>query len=263
MSLICWVTAELPWIYPDDPRLWSVLAAAMDEGAIPIVVARAVSPLLFPFSKALGGLALQYYLPPLPADAPSDLPSRADAIGWPPLRSPPDLARHPVLQQLRGHVKRLHATPRSARVPQGAVDAMRDGVARGFALPHQARSAEVAAWAAGAAAVALLPSRWVSGVATWSQPAIDVERGASLDSAPGATRGAGSQADPARRHVAKMPTNLESPKATTVTRDLVAAEVDRDTWGAVHAKLKREGPTESEESRTAVTSKRRKRASDP
>lgn len=223
--ILCWLTHELPWIYPDDPRLWEFLERSMEISARPLLVARKIAPVTFPFLKALGAHALQYHLPLPPADMPADLPNRLEQIGWPPMRTKPNLRRNPMMSYVRSFCAQADLTPR----PAAATEAILEGVARGFGRASNISHDALLAWAETARNV--LPHRWVNTLHTWAGS----DRLLSDDQhAP----------NPNFDITSEMPLSTEDHHLpvrheTIVTHGLVAAEVDRETWDKLVAKIEK------------------------
>lgn len=163
--LLAWITNDLPWIYPDDPRLWHVIREAADRQARLLIIARKVSPSTFALAKALGFLAVQYYAWLVPPD-PKDLTASARIIGWPALLGTDAIPQHAML-------KHLHTltTPRDAQTAPtaAALTAIRDTVARHFDQNTGPTPAALRAWATDTKLE--LPPAWFDNLAAWAPPA--------------------------------------------------------------------------------------------
>jgi len=215
----------LPWIYPDDPRLWDFLRRAQEAGARPLLVARKVAPVTFPLLKALGAYALQYHLPLVPPNVSSDLPRRAEQFGWPPISVKPHLRRHPVGDYIRAFLAQTNSTKWT--LPAGAAESIDDAANRGFPNASLILASVLNDWAL--AAPAIIPSRWVNSISSWGESLganreMKDEQSTSPDSSD-ITQDRASQ-------------NCEVVRApTVVTHGLVAADVDRKTWEEALSKI--------------------------
>jgi len=237
-----WITHELPWATPDDPRLWARVAeAAADDAALLLVVRRA-SPTLFPALKAVGAAAVQVWWH-LTDDGTPDLRALAADIGWLPVRTPDEVRAHAAWGQLDTCIANvLYPSP---------VHAARAAERREAALQHLAgvdvrhRAAALRTWARDTDLD--VPARWHETVAAWETLAAG-----GLPPSPGPRAGAASAAHravagTARAHpldaaadedgsVDETPaTAIDEATAqlgptTIVTSSGIAAEVDAATW---------------------------------
>jgi len=128
--ILLWVTHELPWLYPDDPRLWGALRAAHLDGAHLAVFARKIAPATFAVFKALGVRGTQYYAMLVDAAAHASLPDTAASVGWAPVRRPADLHGSPALQQLGASVAALAAGDARADRATDVGQTVRSAIAR-------------------------------------------------------------------------------------------------------------------------------------
>jgi len=162
---IYWVTHELPWIYPDDPRLWKLIAVAAREQRCPMIIARKVAPATFAICKALGAIALQYYLP-VGIDVTDELIIEAESIGWPKIIESEDFASHPVIDQLVNH-ESVEQT-RALTIRGGAAQkAIRIAEESGFMSSDAIRPPALLAWAN--ASQLQLPPQWYRAVSKWPE----------------------------------------------------------------------------------------------
>jgi hypothetical protein len=228
ISILCWVTHELPWIYPDDPRLWDLLNRARTARARPLIIARKVAPVTFPFLKSLGAYALQYHLPLLPSKISRDLPRRVDQFGWPPIAVNPSLRRHPII----GYTREFVAQTAIAEwiLPTGVAELIDDAISRGFLRGRSISTEAMTGWAS--ACPGLIPSRWVSSIGSWA-----------ASWAPAAGQALDEEELPAVSDVSDVPPTSDTghpevaPPRTVVTHGLVAADVDKDTWEQALSKI--------------------------
>jgi len=228
-AVICWLTHELPLLYPDDPRLWNILALAERTGAFALVIARKVAPVTFPLLKAIGAYALQYHLPLFPRGAPTKLGKLADEIGWPPFQDGPGLHGHPVLTHIRKFNARIREPGSGGIMPRGAREAVQEATARGFPESPKVSAQSLLSWAE--TSVAPLPPRWIRNIESWASNDYPYEIGPS---------GHHSLPD-AAEDLTEDDNDLfqeSRPRSpTVVSRGLVAAEVDRETWNRAVAKI--------------------------
>jgi hypothetical protein len=236
--ILCWVSDDLPWIYPDDPRLWRLLSAAAEAGASPLLVARKVAPITYPLCKALGAFALQYYAPIVAHELDSDLLRRVDAIGWPPLQSAARMRAHPLRSQLRAYMTRRATAPLDPPTRRDAVAAIRAGVARGFcSMEAPVPVLELRAWVDEVSH--LLPDAWRRGLARLPSPFLAYAGSRPADpSAPSLEGAPLRDASPAESDR----TPFGRPDGTVVTHGLVAAEVDRETFNELVNRRKYQPP---------------------
>jgi len=63
---LVWITANLSWLFPDDPALWQHLFLAHERKVLPVIIGRKLAISTFPLLKRMGGIGLQLhhlYLP--------------------------------------------------------------------------------------------------------------------------------------------------------------------------------------------------------
>jgi hypothetical protein len=168
--VIMWITHELPWIYPDDPRLWFFLRRADEIDARAIIVARKVSPATFALAKALKFRAVQYYATLVPSQT-SDLKDAAQAIGWPTILDVPRLQAHAMTGYLRTVTDMFdpHTAPASERrVAQAAI---RNGIEARLDQGTETSPATSIALLKWATTETLnLPRAWYDNVSSWIEP---------------------------------------------------------------------------------------------
>ena len=236
-KVLLWITHELPWLYPDDPRLWGALRAARRGNAHLAVFARKIAPAAFAVFKALGVRGTQYYATLVDGVARETLTGVAEAIGWAPVRAPADLYQSPALQQLGASVTALGAgDARPAQAPN-AEQAIESALAREFDTPGGATSEALLVWADDAELA--MPVAWREGVVRWERgpaaaprPRTTAPRPAKPTDHPKeeasdwepdeSTHRAGSRAEDGQVN--------ESVSETVVNRIRVAAEVSREEW---------------------------------
>lgn len=212
VDTVIWISHELPWIYPDDPRLWRILEIA--GGAHVLIVARKVAPVSFPFLKAIGAFALQYHLPVFDNHFRQRWAPHIDEIGLPPVRWAPDLRDHDIRKKLRQFLNR----PLSQRTEQ-MLTATSHGLKGGFAESTPSTNA-LLDWAENTREI--LPRPWIDSIPLWSRHKPDPPFAVNGD--------AGS-------HRMESDSSVAQPQQTRVTRIPVAAEVDRNTWDELRERL--------------------------
>lgn len=228
-AVVCWISHELPLLYPDDPRLWSILDLALKTGAFVLIIARKVAPVTFPLLKAIGGYALQYHLPLLPPGAPAKLGKRADEIGWAPFQDGPSLDNHALLAHIRRFNARIHEPGSGGIIPRGAAEAVQQAIACGFQEPHNVTAQSLIDWAE--TSVAPLPPRWIASIESWASKERPNEIAPFRD--PPLPVG-DEQSTEDDNDTFQQPLQRST---TVVSRGLVPAEVDRETWNQAVAKI--------------------------
>lgn len=218
LSVLCWLSNELSWIYPDDPRLWSLLDESTKVASIPLIVARKVAPVTFPLLKAVGAFALQYYLP-LSSKENRDLFDRASLLGWPRMIPVMHLAEQPIVARLLSFMEHPADAAPNYNEPK-ATKAVQDAVVNGF-TSNITRDALVS-WSE---AVGLLPKGWIESVVDWT------------DSEGAETTGRASSIS-AENGLPWEPSWTDSPNPSERTSTVVrqyhrAAPIDPNTWNTL------------------------------
>ena len=89
-----WITNDLTWVFPDDPRLWRHLVYCAESGQRPIVVARKIAISTFPLLKRLGAFGVQLHHLYL-----EDVGPKQALSGAPPLRTPAEAGQHVAVRK--------------------------------------------------------------------------------------------------------------------------------------------------------------------
>lgn len=108
---LIWITNDISWLFPDDPRLWAALVDAERVGQRLIVLARKIAFSTFPLLKRLGGFGLQVhhlYMPDGPPEAPV---ARRALDNGPPMYEVADILGHKAIKEnLPAALKKLPET---------------------------------------------------------------------------------------------------------------------------------------------------------
>jgi hypothetical protein len=121
-----WITHDVEWLYPDDPRLWSFLGHAVETGRAPLIVARKISPSTFSVFKAVGARGTQYYAFLEIGSSPQRVADEAKQVGWLYTLPAKNLSNH----QVASHLISLAA---AARIPSAVcAESIRDALKAGL-----------------------------------------------------------------------------------------------------------------------------------
>ena len=229
---LVWITHELPWIYPDDTRLWSVLDQAQRNSARVIVLARKISPAAFSLFRALGIYGVEYYAMLVPNEVPETLIVSADQIGWPNLLRVSRLVSHPALGRVGDAVR--NPTAMSKHESTLTSSAITEGIRRGFASGDGPTARALLEWTDQSGLD--MPEVWRRGIQRWERSARPPHQTRKLD------RLHRSEVEAHRSPDQPVETKPRPHGETTVEPVRVAAEVTWNEWRRLTERLRSRAP---------------------
>lgn len=98
-SALVWITNDISWLFPDDPRLWEVLLQASRTNQRLIVLARKIAVSTFPLLKRLGGFGLQVHHLYMPGGPPKGTAAERALVPGPLMYEAGDIRTHKAITE--------------------------------------------------------------------------------------------------------------------------------------------------------------------
>jgi hypothetical protein len=140
-----WISQDVRWIHPNDPRLWVFLKSCVDENALPLVIGRAIDPAAFPVFEALQVQGLQYYGMWSTVGVRESISAIAGDLGWFFLNSAEEAGEHRVFGQLSRALQALSASNHPIRTREAITEA----VVLGLTAPGPGATERLLRWSDG------------------------------------------------------------------------------------------------------------------
>jgi hypothetical protein len=151
-----WITNELDWLYPDDPRVWRHLQRCNEDGVRAIFIARKIYFPTFSLLKRLGAFGLQLHFLHVADDTETAARAAVSAVDWPQVASTAAALDHPALGVLQNQYLRK---PDRDAVPSDANRQIRAGIELGLSSGSEPQTEQLLLWSERPEAG--LPPKWL------------------------------------------------------------------------------------------------------
>lgn len=141
-KVMVWVTNDVSWLFPDDPRLWDVLVQANRADQRAIILARKIAFSTFPLLKRLGGFGLQVHHLYMPGGVTKSAAAERAFVGGPLSYAAEEIRNHVAIKDdLRA---RLNTSP--PRVTNEMIDGLELAAKLGLHSESHDRTDRLRTW---------------------------------------------------------------------------------------------------------------------